>query len=359
MGMGGADRQILELSSGLLAKGYEVLIVSLTDTGFMGAEAGRRKTKVLTLGLPRKKISLTAPFRLYQTIREFKPEILVTFMFHANVLGRIVGRIASVPVVIASIRNEYFGGRWRELAEKYTEPLSTITTTNSQLAAKSLVSRGIIPNARLKVIPNGIDVSKYNAAETIRDTMRKSLDLSDHHFLWLAVGRLHVQKDYPTLLHALTLLKDFPFRLCIAGQYLTLGNELRELANELGVGDRVVFLGAREDVPALLSAADAFVFSSAWEGLPNAVMEAMASGLPVVATDVGGVSEMVQSNISGIIVDPADSEGMAHAMIEVMTFSREQRVAMGMAGRRKIIAEFSLSSVIEQWDCLFKISSTH
>jgi len=121
----------------------------------------------------------------------------------------------------------------------------------------------------------------------------------------------------------------------------------------LGIYDRVVFLGLRRDIPSLLDAADGYVLSSAWEGLPNVVMEAMAAVKPVVATCVGGVPELVQEGVNGYIVPPGDSEALPTAMVKMMALSEAERRAMGEAGRAYIEANYSLEHVVDQWEALY------
>lgn len=139
----------------------------------------------------------------------------------------------------------------------------------------------------------------------------------------------------------------------MAGQGPWLENLQRQSIN-LGISDRVVFLGLCRDIPSLLDAADGFVLSSAWEGLPNVVMEAMAAAKPVVATCVGGVPELVQEGVNGYIVPPGDSEVLAAAMVKMMALPEAERQAMGRAGRVHIEANYSLERVVDQWEELYR-----
>ncbi len=126
------------------------------------------------------------------------------------------------------------------------------------------------------------------------------------------------------------------------------------MANELDLEDKVRFLGVRRDVPDLMNAADAYVMSSAWEGMPMVLLEAEACGLPVVATDVGGNSEVILNNKSGYIVPPGDSEALAAAIVKMMALSEAERRAMGRAGRAHIEANYSLERVVDQWEELYR-----
>ena len=121
----------------------------------------------------------------------------------------------------------------------------------------------------------------------------------------------------------------------------------------MGISDRVVFLGLRRDIPSLLDAADGYVLSSVWEGLPNAVMEAMAAAKPVVATCVGGVPELVQEDETGFIAPPRNPEALAQAMEKMMALPKEKRLEMGEVGRAYIEANYSLEHVVDQWEALY------
>ena len=129
---------------------------------------------------------------------------------------------------------------------------------------------------------------------------------------------------------------------------------LRLRAAELRLEGQVEFLGERDDVPQLLRAADGFVLSSAWEGMPNAVMEAMAAALPVVATDVGDVPELVEDRTSGFVVQPGDSEALADRMLSLMAMPPDQRRAMGERGLERIRARFENERVVDEWEALFR-----
>ena len=140
--------------------------------------------------------------------------------------------------------------------------------------------------------------------------------------------------------------------LLLVGQG-SLMEEVKKLASELKLEDKVRFLGVRRDVPYLMNAADAYVMSSAWEGMPMVLLEAGACGLPVVATDVGGNSEVVLNGKTGFIVPPCNSEALARTMEKMMDLPKEKRLEMGEAGRAYIEANYSLEHVVDQWEALY------
>ena len=147
------------------------------------------------------------------------------------------------------------------------------------------------------VVPNGIPVDQFQLGSEIRQRIRNELEVEDK-FVWLAVGRLEAPKDYPNLLHAMHAFSTPRNILLIAGDGPSRAS-MEQLASTLGISSEVRFLGTRTDVPRLMAAADAYVMASAWEGLPMGLLEASASALPIVATDVGGNHEIVRDRISG------------------------------------------------------------
>lgn len=352
---GGAETQLVNLATRLKKRGWDVRVVSMLPPQAFTEELAAAGIPFATLNMRRGVPDPRALFKLIKILRQWRPVILTSFMFHANLLGRIAGRIAGIPVIISSIRNENFGGPLRDKILRYTDWMGDISTTNSKLAANSLIKRGVVPTGRMKVIPNGLVLDKFYIDLKEKIEVRQQLGISDSEFLWLAVGRLEEQKDYPTLLDAfrLLILKNSKAQLRIAGKGPLL-DVIKQKAVDLGISERVVFLGLRRDIPALLNAADGFVLSSAWEGLPNVIMEAMAAWKPVVATNVGGVPELVEDGVSGYIVPPRDPEALAAAMLKMMSLSEDERKAMGQAGRAHIEANYSLDRVVDQWERLYR-----
>ena len=352
LGMGGADRQILYLARALLAQGYETRLISMTPLAEMGREAVDGGLPIMSLEMERGRADWGAFQQLVTLLREWRPHLLTSFMYHANLLGRLAGRRAGVPLIVTSIRSERNGSAFRDWLMRLTNWMDHRCTTNSQQVAASLEQRGLLPPGKSRVIPNGVDVAALTASADERSRVRNELGLEASEFLWLAIGRLLPQKDYPTLLRAFQPLAQDGARLSIAGRGPLL-DELQQEVQRLGIASRVGFLGVRHDVPALLAAADGFVLSSAWEGMPNVVMEALAAAVPVVATRVGGVAELVESGKSGWLVPPEDPGALTQSMRELMSVPVEQRRRMGLRGRDHVAAHYSLNAMADQWLALF------
>ena len=353
LGLGGADRQILHLANALRAKGYEVRVVSMTPIEEMGQQALAAGLPIMSLNMRRGRADWGSLARLVSLLRSWQPHLLTSFMYHANLLGRIAGKWAGIPLIVTSIRSERNGSAGRDWLMRVTNWMDHCCTTNSRQVADSLRRRALHPGQKLKVIPNGVDLAALTASMDERLRIRHELALAPGEFLWLAIGRLWEQKDYPTLLQAFQPLAGAPARLAIAGRGPLL-EELQRQAVQLGIASQVTFLGVRHDIAALLSAADGLALSSAWEGMPNVVMEALAAATPVVATQVGGVAEVVEAGKSGFLVPPGDPDALSREMQRLMSLSVEQRRQMGIWGRDHVAAHYSLQAMAERWLALYE-----
>jgi glycosyltransferase involved in cell wall biosynthesis len=295
-------------------------------------------------------------------LREFRPDLVHSHSFHANIFARLL-RLAGLPfVVLSTVHNVYEGGWWRMIAYRLTDRLSRRTVAVSQAAAERFIRLKAVPARKCSVILNGMDVNETDFAGFAPDAERRArvraemgIAAGSAEFIWLAVGRLAPAKDYPNLLRAFAAVraKKPDAQLWIAGD--ARGDErapLESLATELGIGANVRWLGLRRDMPALLDAADALVLSSAWEGMPLAVGEAMAMEKPVVATDVGGVRELVGD--AGMVVPAKDSRALAEAMLATMDQSREELAARGSAARERVLSHFSIDATADMWEALYE-----
>jgi len=240
---------------------------------------------------------------------------------------------------------------WREWAYRLTDPLCDVTTQVSQAGLERYVRVKAVPRDKICFIPNGVDVDHFRPDAQVRLRMRAELGLQDR-FAWLAVGRFEQAKDYPNLLHAFARLSDENAVLLIAGQG-ALRERMEALAHELKIAPRVYFLGLRPDIPELMNAADAYVMSSFYEGMPMVLLEAAASGLPIVATAVGGNGEVVLDSRTGFLVSAKDPSVLADAMLRLMRLPEPVRLAMGQAGRAHVEANYSFERIIAQWERLY------
>ena len=356
LGPGGAEMMLYRLLERLDPDRFRPAVVTLLNIpGPLQKKIENLGIEVHNLGV-RSKYDLCAFFRLYRLIKSLSPDILHTQLFAADILGRITGRMLKVPVVISSIRNIYYGEAGRNLLIRWTEKYTDRTTFVSKAAAERFRELRVVPEEKQQVIYNGLDPGRFYSglSDEQKQQKRKELGLPADDFLMLAVGSLTRQKGYFDLFSALHNLQDSAgsFKLVVVGSG-PLEQELQKEAGKLGLGDKVIFWGRSDDVPAMMAAADALVLSSHWEGLPGVVLEAMASELPVVATAVGGTPELVKEGVTGHLVPAGSAEKLAEAMEQVLSMNHDEQQKMGRAGRSRVEEHFHLKQMVENYEGLY------
>jgi glycosyltransferase involved in cell wall biosynthesis len=355
MGMGGADQQLLSAALGLRDRGHEVRIVSLTPLGEMGARARAAGLHTESLEMRRAIPDPRGLVRLIRLVRAWRPTVLHSHMLHANLMARSLRPFARIPVVVSTIHNIYEGGRLRMLGYRLTNALVDQMTIISQAAADRFIRERIVPRALLEVVPNGVDTERYRFVPLgTRDRLRQSLGLG-REFAWLAVGRFEAAKDHPNMLRAFArVCAARPDAVLLLVGRGSLQTEIETLAGTLGLNGRVRFVGTREDVPEFMTVADAYVMSSAWEGMPMVLLEAGAAGLPIVATGVGGNQEVVQEGVNGFLVPPSDDQALAAAMLRLMALPEAERRAMGARGHDHVRQHYALGRVVDRYEAVYR-----
>ncbi len=232
-----------------------------------------------------------------------------------------------------------------------TRALNAVTAglDERRWAVSDEVRRSMWPRLRdgTDVLVHGIVQSAGTPQPRTRERVRSELGVPDDAVLAITVANLRREKDYPNLLHAcrVAIDQEQSMVLLAVGQG-PLADEVRDLHHRLGLGARVKLLGYRSDVPDLLAACDLFVLASAFEGLPVSIMEAMAAGLPVVATAVGGVPEAVMNGETGLLVAPGDPHGLAGALVRLAR-DPDLRVRMGASAKERS-AVFDIRTAVEE-----------
>jgi len=354
LGMGGAERQVCDLADQFAHNGHSVLLISMT-----GETINRPlSVKVLVEELNMTKTPMgfiKAYSQALRLINQFKPDVVHSHMVHANLFARLLRFTGKIKKLICTSHSSNEGGLGRMLAYRLTDSLCDLSTNVSQEAVNISITRRAAPADRIIAMHNGIDTARFTFNSEYRVTLRKQLTLSDNTPLILAVGRLTEAKDYPNLLTAFSLLPSDlrHVQLAIIGT----GEEqstIESLAAQLGLTSRIHFLGLQRNVHEWMNAADVFVLSSAWEGFGLVVAEAMACERVVVATDCGGVKEVVGD--CGILVPPKNSAALAQGLDEGLKLSQESAKAKGLLARERIIASYSLRAQAERWLELYQFT---
>lgn len=360
---------VLHLSWSLLTGGLERVVLDLARLGpefglrpVVAAleQAGPWAERVREMGAPfyllgkRPGLDPRMVPALARLLRRERVEVIHAHNQAAAFYGGLAGLLCGRPLVITR-HGSSFG---RDLSHLWLGRAGALMARRVVCVGREAcqVARRVdrVPAARLRLIYNGVDTAQYRPDPGARATVRAELGLTPAEAALISVGRLSREKDYPTLLKALALLGGGGGR----PRLLMIGDgperpALERIAGELGLGGAVLWLGERQDVPRLLSAADAFVLSSLSEGVSIAILEAMAVGLPVTATMVGGNPELVEQGRGGLLVPPADPEALAGALGRLLDDPALAK-AMGASARVRAEERFSLAATARAYAGLYR-----
>ncbi len=351
LGAGGAERQLLTLVRGLDRRRYEPRLICIDAFGPLYDEAVALGLEPRLLGRHGAVDTATQVARLAGIIRRERPGIVHGWLWLANFYGRLAGRLGGAPVVIAGVRAAHraalnphkeplFGAIDRALAG-----LTDCFTANSASVKAHLTAQGV-PGRKVVVIPNGIAVPDPPTAALVAG-LRADLGLDPARPVVGMVARLHAEfKDHPTFLRAAALVRG----TVPAAAFVVVGDgparpALERLAAALGLDGHVVFTGYRADSRTLAAAFTVGALCSFSEGFPNAVLEAMAWGRPVVATDLPATREIVTDGVTGRLVPPRDPAATAAAISRLLTHPAEA-AALGAAARARVVQAFSAEATV-------------
>jgi glycosyltransferase involved in cell wall biosynthesis len=340
---GGTERQMIELIRGLDRTRFEVHAVCLNREGawLARAESVAPVTEFFVKGGLARRATLARAMEFTRWCRERRIEVVQTCDFYANAFALPAAALANVPVRIGSRRELAPDKTNAQLwLQRQAYRCAHAVVANSSAAA-ALLRREGISGARIRVIPNGVAGGSHARRE-----WRPIRAL-------LTVANLRREKAHEILLDAVARLAPAhpDLRVRVAGDGPRAA-ELRALAATLGIADRVSFLGHRDDVDALLAEADVFVLPSRSEAFPNSVVEAMAAGLPVVATTVGGLPELVQPGRTGLLVPPDDGAALARAIASLIAHPERAR-ALGDTARETVARRYSFDRMVRAFERLY------
>ncbi|MGH2756835.1 MAG: glycosyltransferase [Actinomycetota bacterium] len=348
---GGAERTLLDLIRQLSEQDFDLDLecLCLHEEGeWFDGLAEVIPTSCLRLP-PR--IRVAELIKLRKAIDVCQPTILQTFHRGANRWGAVAGRATGVPVIVNSLQNVYRGnGRLGRGFDRLGLRFATHGVACSDSVRRFYIEDCRVPAHKLTTIHNSVDLSRFSP-------VRAATGRSDEAFsgsTLICVASLTEQKGLSVLLEALSLLPEGTkdFRLLLVGEG-PLRSDLERQASRLGLADRVHFLGMREDVPDLLVASTVFVLPSLWEGLGVAALEAMAASLPVVASSVDGLREVVEDGVTGILVPPGDGRLLSSALEKVLG-DNALRDRMGRAGRERVARMFSAPAMAAAYQGLWE-----
>ena len=346
--VGGAEKQVCDLAIHFASHGHRVQLISLTGKSIL--TVCNENIELIELDAAKNPLGLLKAYiRARSVMAQFEPDVIHSHMVHANIFARLLKLSFPYVPLICTAHSTNEGGKLRTLAYRYSDWLCDLNTNVSAEAVKAYVEKGICRSDKIISMVNGIELDYFRFNSDSRQEKRAELNVKDDEFLLLAVGRLTEAKDYPNLLDAFSFLSksdDLNVRLVIVGAG-ELDTQLKAKVALMGLGHRISFIGLRSDVQHLMSAADIFVMSSAWEGLPLVLLEAMACERLVVATDCGGIRNAL--NGAGMVVPIKNSRSLADAIIRYIELSPLERQKIGLSARQNVEKNYSLSAVADKW----------
>jgi glycosyltransferase involved in cell wall biosynthesis len=355
---GGAQRALARLVAGTDRRRFRSVVVSMTDAGAMGAEIAAAGTEVRTLGLPGAVPTPAGLLRLARVLREFRPDIVQTWLYHADLLGLTARGLAPVPHLVWNIRcSEVAFTPARRLLFQLLVLLSRApkaVIVNSRAGQRVHQHAGYRPR-RWELIPNGFDLDVLKPDPAARARLRSEFGIGPDAVVIGLPARFHPMKDPATFLAAAARLavRRPEARFVLIGSGLDAGNPALAGMIPPELAGRVDLLGERRDLAQLYPALDIVSLSSSYgEGFPNVLGEAMACGVPCVATDSGDAPELIGE--TGIVVPRRDPAALAVAWETLLALGPEGRRALGLAARARIANNYAIGPVVARYEALYE-----
>ncbi|MBN1765197.1 MAG: glycosyltransferase, partial [Sedimentisphaerales bacterium] len=311
LNIGGAPHFVRDLACGLDKSEFDVQVASLAPEGPVAKEIQAASIPVHCMGA-KGILDVRIFYHLARIISTFRPHILHASLVHSNIVARLLGCICNLPHVVATIHTAEQGKQWHLILENLTCRMSDVTVCVSPSVLQHVLHYSHVPETRLKVIKNGIDWERFKNAKPL-DCHKEGINTEKITLMF--VGRLDPVKNIDLLLMATShLQKDHNIQLLILGDGPE-RNKLESLKRKLNLDNTVYFIGPRRDVERWLKIADIFILPSKWEGFGLAALEAMAAGVPVIATDVTGLNDIIMDGQTGLLV-PSDNDQQLSKVID-------------------------------------------
>lgn len=352
LGSGGAERMLTRIATSPGPSRH--VVVSLMDEGLYGAQLRAQGIDLACLGMKPGRPTPAALWRLAATMRRVRPDVVMTWLYHADLLGTLAGLATGTGPVIWNLRcSDMDFARYRFATRAVVWLLARMSglpwavAANSHAGRKAHAALGYAPRRWIH-LPNGFDLAEWRSDEADRQAVRRELGLAEDAVVFGTMARVDPQKDHGTLLAAAAqaAAADRRAHFVLAGR----GTDRLDLPPPLA--GRVTLLGERRDIPRLLRGMDVAVLSSAYgEGFPNTVGEAMATGLPCIVTDVGDSAELIGS--AGLVVPPRDAGALAGAMLAML---EADRADLGRQARRRVEENWGIERVRARYAELFELS---
>jgi sugar transferase (PEP-CTERM/EpsH1 system associated) len=346
---GGAANVIVNVCNRLDPSRFRASIITLTPNGGFERLLARDRVELRRV-LAGRGTDLSMVLRLARGFRELRPDVLHTHAWGTLCEGTLAARLAGVPVLVHNQHGTLEERPLQRGVQRWVWGWQDQVLAVSEILRKRMAERIGFPLESIRVIPNGVDASRFTPDASVRERVRHELGAGKRDVVVGAVGRFHPVKGHRYLIQALALLPSH-VQLWLIGEG-ELRGELEKMTSSLCLTGRVRFLGHRDDIRELLASMDVFCQPSLGEGIPIALLEAMASRLPVVATATGGNVEVVVARETGLLVEPAKAEAIADGLRD-LTARPEEAARLGLAGRRRSIERYAWPQVIKQYEDLY------
>lgn len=362
LAVGGAEIVLEQLLLHPQSAQHDNRVLCLGNVDEIGIRLAEHNIDVVYLGVePKNPASLFRLYSIRKEIEEFRPDIIQTWMYHANLLTGWLTRFSNSPPIVWAIHQDISDKSWIKtttmaiikLGAQFSDSIPERVISVSERSVDSHIKIGY-RQEKFIVIHNGFDIGADQAALGKKINLRKELGVEEESLIVGFFARFHEMKDHINFLAAAEIviqeMKSVHFVL--AGRQVDDDNSV--LVKEIearGLSSTVHLLGQRNDVPKLLAGLDLYTISSRSEGFPLSVGEAMAAGIPCVVTDVGDAAKLVGD--TGLVVPPASSRDLAAAWMDLLSKTSIERQSMGKAARARIIEKFSLDKMVADYYQLY------
>jgi sugar transferase (PEP-CTERM/EpsH1 system associated) len=347
---GGLENGVVNVVNRLDSQAFRSSVCCLKRAGEFAARLTGDQTQIYEMDW-RGGNDFALPFKLARLFRDTRPDIVHTRNAESYFYGFLGAKLAGVPCLIHSEHGRTFNDRKirfhvQRWFSRFTESIFAV----SERLKTDLITQIGIPSNKIDVLYNGVDLQKFKPVN--RDEIRSRANFKPNDIVVGSVGRLVPVKNYGLLLRAVSTLKMESIVIALIGE----GADrvaLEALARELGIEERVRFFGHRDDVADLLSTMDIFVLPSISEGMSNTQLEAMAAGVAVIASNVGGNAEIVQHGVNGLIFPSGDEAALSGHLLRLAT-DHGSRTKLAQAGRDRVLRDFTIDAMIKRYEHLYR-----
>jgi glycosyltransferase involved in cell wall biosynthesis len=354
LNFGGAETVFCDLAAGIDKNKFEAIAVTIMPPGEFSAKLAAAGCKVYNLGV-KGKLDFLKARKIFGIIKEEKPDLISAHLFHSIVLARFIKIFFPRIIIISTLHNEYQGGRLREKILSLTDGLSEATTTISKKITDLMIKRKVMPESKARTIYNGLNFERFYPGRAAKDFYGEN-GFGENDRIIISWGRLVRAKGFDILIKAFEKISKPAenLRLLIIGEGPERKN-LEKLIKESGLERKIFLAGYKEnsEIPAYARQAELFVSSSRWEGMPTVIIEAMYLKLPVLATAVGGSSELIEDGRTGYSVEKPDENLLAEKIEEILSLSEAEKEAMAEIAFARVRKDFSVEKMAKNYEALF------